>query len=353
MVDPNSPDPKAISEAAEIIRQGGLVAFPTETVYGLGANALDENAVFKIFVAKERPEWDPIIVHICDLTMLELLVEEIPKHFHELAKRFMPGPLTVVVRKKPNVPDAVTAGLPTVAVRMPNHPIALALIRASGVPIAAPSANRFGRPSPTTAEHVLQDLFGLIDGILDAGATQVGVESTVLDLTKKPPVILRPGGVSKEAIEEVLGEVLVATKIQEGFELGLPSPGMMPRHYAPSVPVVLTEGEPEKFASEIERLKRQISTSGQVGALSPNGWTKEQDGVIVFDWGKWGDWNELAKKLFEGLRWLEKQNVSVIVAPLPPPVGLGLAIHDRLTKAASKGNQEKISDTTVNNQGNS
>jgi len=171
----NLPDPKAINEAAEIIRKGGLVAFPTETVYGLGANALDETAVRKIFAAKERPAWDPLIVHICDLTMLDWIVEDVPEKFSELASRFMPGPLTVVMRKKPIVPDAVTAGLPTVAVRMPNHPVALALIEAAGVPIAAPSANRFGRPSPTTAEHVLQDLAGRIDGILDAGPTQVGV----------------------------------------------------------------------------------------------------------------------------------------------------------------------------------
>ncbi len=337
-VDPNLPDPTAILEAAEIIRQGGLIAFPTETVYGLGANALDENAVLKIFAAKERPAWDPIIVHICDLTMLELLVEEIPEHFHELAKRFMPGPLTVVMRKKPNVPDAVTAGLPTVAVRMPNHPVALALIRASGVPIAAPSANRFGRPSPTTAEHVLNDLAGRIDGILDAGPTQVGVESTVLDLTKSPPKILRPGGVSKEMLEEVLGEVVVAQKPIFDPESGLPSPGMMPRHYAPSVPVILTDGNPKDLAATIELLTSQGYEPKQIGVLVPRGWLTGVEGVVSFDWGSWGNWDELAQRLFEGMRWLEAQKVVVIVAPLPPPIGLGLAIRDRLTKAATPDN---------------
>lgn len=335
-VDPKFPESGAIAEAAEIIRKGGLVAFPTETVYGLGANALDENAVRKIFAAKERPAWDPLIVHICDLGMVEQIAQEIPDKFHELAERFMPGPLTVVLRKKPIVPDAVTAGLPTVAVRMPNHPVALALIRTSGVPIAAPSANRFGRPSPTTAEHVLHDLAGRIDGILDAGPTQVGIESTVLDLTKSPPTILRPGGVSKEDLEEVLGKVTVALKVAQGLKKGLPSPGMMPRHYAPSVPVILTEGEREKFVAEIERLVKQPKGSGQIGALAPVGWLEEWDGVVVFNWGKWGDWDELARKLFEGLRWLERQNVSAIVAPLPPPVGLGLAIRDRLIKASSE-----------------
>jgi len=340
-VDPNLPDPTAILEAAEIIRQGGLIAFPTETVYGLGANALDENAVLKIFAAKERPAWDPIIVHICDLTMLELLVEEIPEHFHELAKRFMPGPLTVVMRKKPNVPDAVTAGLPTVAVRMPNHPVALALIRASGVPIAAPSANRFGRPSPTTAEHVLNDLAGRIDGILDAGPTQVGVESTVLDLTKSPPKILRPGGVSKEMLEEVLGEVVVAQKPIFDPESGLPSPGMMPRHYAPSVPVILTDGNPKDLAATIELLTSRGYEPKQIGILVPRGWLTGVEGVVSFDWGSWGNWDELAQRLFEGMRWLEAQKVVVIVAPLPPPIGLGLAIRDRLTKAATPDNHSE------------
>ncbi|MFA0783850.1 L-threonylcarbamoyladenylate synthase [Fervidibacter sacchari] len=334
-IDPKSPDPKAITEAAEIIRKGGLVAFPTETVYGLGANALDETAVRKIFAAKERPAWDPIIVHICDLTMLDCLVEDVPEKFTELASRFMPGPLTVVMRKKAIVPDAVTAGLPTVAVRVPNHPVALALIKAAGVPIAAPSANRFGRPSPTTAEHVLHDLAGRIDGILDAGPTQVGVESTVVDLTKTPPVILRPGGVSKERLEEVLGEVVVASKPPSDIEVGLPSPGMMPRHYAPSVPVILADGNASELEKVIGQLKSQGYEPSQIGVLMPEDWLTGEEGLVIFRWGKWGEWDKMAQKLFEGLRWLERQGVSAIVAPLPPPIGLGLAIRDRLTKAAS------------------
>ncbi len=335
-VDPQSPDPKAIAEAAGIIRRGGLVAFPTETVYGLGANALDKNAVRKIFSAKERPAWDPLIVHICDLSMLEQLVDEVPEQFHKLAEKFVPGPLTVVLRKKPVVPDEVTAGLPTVAVRMPNHPVALALIKAAGVPIAAPSANKFGRPSPTTAEHVLQDLAGRIDGILDAGPTHVGVESTVLDLTKSPPTILRPGGVSKEALEEVLGEVEVLQKLPSEVEKGLPSPGMMPRHYAPSVPVILTDGDASELVATIDRLQRHGYSPNRIGVLAPVGWLTDIEGVVVFNWGVWGDWHELAQRLFEGLRWLERQKVDIIVAPLPPPSGLGLAIRDRLIKASGK-----------------
>jgi len=345
-VDPKSPDPEAINEAAEIIRKGGLIAFPTETVYGLGANALDETAVRKIFAAKERPAWDPLIVHICNLAMLEQLVEDAPEKFTELASRFMPGPLTVVMRKKAIVPDAVTAGLPTVAVRMPNHPVALALIEAAGVPIAAPSANKFGRPSPTTAEHVLHDLAGRIDGILDAGPTQVGVESTVVDLTKTPPVILRPGGVSKERLEEVLGEVIVASRPPSDVEAGLPSPGMMPRHYAPSVPVILADGNPSELLQVIERLKSQGYEPNQIGILMPEGWLTGEEGLVIFRWGRWSNWEEMAQRLFEGLRWLERQGVSVIVAPLPPPIGLGLAIRDRLTKAAS-------TNSATNCQGNS
>ncbi len=334
-IDPQHPDPDTLARAAAIIRKGGLVAFPTETVYGLGANALDEAAVRKIFEAKGRPAWDPIIVHISDQTMMELLAAELPDAFVLLTQKFWPGPLTVVVRKKPTVPDVVTANLPTVAVRMPNHPVALGLIAAAGVPIAAPSANRFGRPSPTTADHVWHDLAGRIDAILDAGPTQVGVESTVLDLTRTPPTILRPGGVSREALEEVLGEVAIASPIA-AVDKGLPSPGMLPRHYAPSVPVVLCDGSEEALVETVRRLQREGFAVRQIGILLPQGWgLPDELTPIVFRWGRWGDWEALAQRLFEGLRWLEQQQVSAIVVPLPPPVGLGLALRDRLLKAAT------------------
>ncbi len=335
-VNSKQPDPDAIAEAAQIIRNGGLVAFPTETVYGLGASALDETAVRKIFAAKERPAWDPLIVHISRPEMVYQLVADVPESFWQLAKRFLPGPLTIVLPKKPIVPDVVTAGLPTVAIRMPKHQVALGLIEGAGVPVAAPSANRFGRPSPTTAEHVLADLQGRIDGVLDAGPTPVGVESTVLDLTKEPPVILRPGGVSREALEEVLSVVsvrIVMTK--EGAEKGLPSPGMMKRHYAPSVPVVLADGNPQGLFTTIDRLLSKGQEPHRIGVLSPSDWSLPDLPLVIFRWGNWGDWNELAQRLFEGLRWLEGQGVSVIVAPIPPSVGLGLAVRDRLLKAAA------------------
>lgn len=335
-VDPKHPDPCVIAEAAKIIGSGGLVAFPTETVYGLGANALDEMAVQKIFSAKERPAWDPLIVHISRPEMVLQLVADVPERFWQLAERFMPGPLTVVLPKKPIVPEIVTAGLPTVAIRMPKHQVALALIEAAGVPIVAPSANRFGRPSPTTAEHVLADLQGRIDGVLDAGPTQVGVESTVLDLTKEPPVILRPGGVPKEALEEVLSVVSVRTVVtEEEVGKGLPSPGMTKRHYAPSVPVVLADGNPQALFATIDRLLSKGQEPHRIGVLLPFDWSLPNLPLVIFRWGSWGDWNGLAQRLFEGLRWLEGQGVSVIVAPVPPSVGLGLAVRDRLLKAAS------------------
>lgn len=334
-VDPNKPNKNAILEAAEIIKKGGLVAFPTETVYGLGANAFDEKAILKIFTVKKRPVWDPLIVHVCNLEMLELLVKEIPEYFYTLAKHFMPGPLTLVMYKKQIVPDIVTAGLSTVAIRIPNHSVALKLIEASGVPIAAPSANIFGRPSPTTAEHVLQDLGNSIDGILDAGQTMIGVESTVVDLTKNPPTILRPGGISKEMLEEVLGKVDLFQNQILNYEFGLPSPGMIIRHYAPSVPLILTDGNPKDLKIKIKFLKNKGYKSEEIGILAPKDWLKNTNGLTCFEWGSWGNWEELAKRLFEGIHWLENKKISVIIVPLPPPIGLGLAIRDRLIKASS------------------
>jgi L-threonylcarbamoyladenylate synthase len=334
-VNPEAPEKDAIEEAAAIIVAGGLVAFPTETVYGLGANAFNEEAVRKIFAAKERPAWDPLIVHISRPDMVKDLAAVVPETFWRLAERLMPGPLTVVLPKRPKVPDAVTAGLPTVAIRMPKHPVALALIEAAGVPIAAPSANRFGRPSPTRAEHVLADLGDRIDGILDAGPTRVGVESTVVDLTATPPTILRPGGVSRETLAEILGEVAIAeTPKREGEPM--PSPGMTHRHYAPAVPLRLTEPSPQAVQDALLRFLAE-HPQGKVGLLLPTDWREWvtlSERVVIFDWGEWGDWATMARRLFEGLRWLERQGVVAIFAPLPPPIGLGLALRDRLIKAS-------------------
>jgi L-threonylcarbamoyladenylate synthase len=295
--------PPNIARAGEILRAGGLVAFPTETVYGLGANALDPVAVQKIFAAKERPGWDPLIVHVTGMSLAEQLAEGLPA---TLLARFWPGPLTVVVPKKPCVPDAVTAGRPNVALRMPRHPVAQALLAAAGCPVAAPSANKFGRPSPTRAQHVVDDLGDRVDLILDAGPTEMGVESTVLDCTQSPPVILRPGGVTREE----LGGLRVAGSVaDEVARAGLAGPGMTVKHYAPSVPVELFEARPE-----LERRFAELRGRGKrVAVLTPR-----------------------AAELFADLRRLEADGAEVILCVLPVASGMGLAVRDRLQRAAGK-----------------
>jgi L-threonylcarbamoyladenylate synthase len=321
----------AIEQAAAILRRGGLVAFPTETVYGLGANALDRAAVLRIFSAKERPAWDPLIVHVASREMLESVVTELPPRAQLLLERFMPGPLTLVLPRPPEIPSEVTAGRGTVAVRMPAHPVALGLIEAAGVPVAAPSANRFGRPSPTTAEHVLADLEGRIDAVLDAGPTAVGVESTVLDALASPPRILRPGGLSREALEEVLGpvEVVEGSATEEPGE-GLASPGTALRHYAPRARVITVEGGEAELARVVAEQRAQ---GRRVGVLLPAGW-KAREAHAVFAWGEWSDPAALARNLYAGLRRLDEQGMEVIACPLPAPAGLGLALRDRLRRAA-------------------
>ena len=322
----------AIEEAAELLRAGRLVAFPTETVYGLGANALDADAVRGIFAAKARPAWDPLIVHVTSRPMLERVARRLPSGFDRLAARFMPGPLTVLVDRADGVPDAVTAGRPTVAVRMPAHPVAHALIEAAGLPIAAPSANRFGHTSPTTAAHVLADLDGRIDAVLDGGPTDVGIESTVIDITVSPPEILRAGGVTREALEAAIGPVrLHQPPLAAQPPEALRAPGAGIRHYAPRAPVVLVED-----AREVASVAAGLLADGcRVGVL----WAEAAGpvpppGAIVVTWGRWGEWDHLARTLFAGLRALDAAGAEAIVCPLPPEEGLGLAIRDRLQKAA-------------------
>jgi L-threonylcarbamoyladenylate synthase len=318
----------SIEHAARIIRAGGLVAFPTETVYGLGANALDKVAVKKIFTAKERPAWDPMIVHVSSRAMLESVVAKLPARFDNLFDAFMPGPLTLVLPKRATVPDVVTAGRETVAVRFPANSVAQRLIAASDSPIAAPSANRFGRVSPTTAQHVLAELDGRIDAILNGGPCEIGVESTVLDLTVAAPRILRQGGITREQLQRILVDVQLAdaNAVSRRNE-GLPSPGMTSRHYAPRTQLFLTEGQKEALADAGHERSEE-----KVGALLPSGW--KICAAAKFDWGAWGDWTVLAARLYVGLRWLDEQNLDLIIAPLPPKEGLGGAIRERLLKAS-------------------
>ncbi len=323
----------AICQAAAIIRRGGLVAFPTETVYGLGANALDREAVLRIFAAKQRPAWDPIIVHACSIEMAKRLVTGWPASARKLAERFMPGPLTLLLPKRDIVPDACTAGRDKVGIRIPAHPVALALIEAAEVPIAAPSANRFGAPSPTTVSHVLRDLGGRIDAILDAGPSPVGVESTVLDPAADPPIIYRPGGVSREQIEALIGPVRLAERdiSADAPTAGLASPGLGIRHYAPRAALALVNDEREMEAA----VARHTAGGERVGLMLPENWlgAAVPSGCIVFQWGPFAQLETLARRLYEGLRWLDEQQVTVIVCPMPPERGIGLAIRDRLRKA--------------------
>jgi len=315
-----SPDAEGIKEAAEIIRAEGLVAFPTETVYGLGANALSALAVTKIFAAKARPHFDPVIVHVADPKDAEKLWLTVPKLAQDLIEKFWPGPLTLVLPKREIVPDIVTAGLPTVAVRMPSHPVALDLIREAGVPVAAPSANRFGRLSPTHHEAVLEQLGGLIDAIIAAGPTPVGIESTVVSLAESPPRLLRPGGTPIEALLEFLPDLRV-----EPPQGPSASPGTLPRHYQPSTALFLLEPGPPAGQEALERDKcgflafqRVWEGFARVEVLSPR-----------------GDLVEAAARFFSLLRKLDRAGLLAIVAEPLPEVGLGLAIMDRLRRASS------------------
>jgi L-threonylcarbamoyladenylate synthase len=347
-VDPSRLDaPEArqsIARAAEILRSGGLVALPTETVYGLGANALDPVAVGLIFAAKRRPFWDPVIVHIAGSVeqnpMLEGLVSEIPERARKLMAAFWPGPLTLLLPRSSAVPDAVTAGRPLVGIRMPAHPIAFELIRLAGVPVAAPSANTFSHISPTTAAHVLEDLDGRIDAILDAGSTRHGVESTVLDPCQSPMVIYRPGAVTAAQIESVAGPVVFfkgGDVLQSTPRGVLPSPGVGMRHYAPRARLVLVEAEEAQLP---HLLAETVALYGadRVGLMLPKDLASDAwPNATIFSWGRWSAPEELARTLYAGLRELDAQNCTVIVCPMPSAYGIGTAVRDRLRKAAHRG----------------
>ena len=319
------PTPEGLRIAGEIIRGGGLVAFPTETVYGLGANALSAEAVARIFEAKGRPRFDPVIVHVAAPEEAEALWSEVPPLARALMERFWPGPLTIVLPKRDVIPDIVTAGLPTVAIRMPAHEAALGLIRAAERPIAAPSANRFGKTSPTHHEHVLEELGGRIEAVLAWGPTPVGIESTVISLVEDPPRVLRPGGTPLELLREVVGELRADPPQVRGGPA--PSPGTMRRHYMPRTPLFLLEpGLPE---DEWEELPRD-----RCGYL---GFTAAKRGFRFGEvLSERGDLREAAARFFASLRRLDSLGLSAIVAEPVPEEGLGVAIMDRL-KRASRG----------------
>ena len=328
---PGNETEKLIARAAEILRGGGLVAFPTETVYGLGANGLDAAAVKKIFEAKGRPQDNPLILHVPSAQWLCRCCEDVPTIAYELARRFWPGPLTMILRRNPIVPDATTAGLDTVAMRCPDHPVALALLREAGVPVAAPSANRSGRPSCTCAQDVREDMDGRVDGIVDGGPCAVGVESTILDLTCDPPRLLRPGGLPLEELEAVLGHVEIDQAVTAPLKAGEQpkAPGMKYRHYAPKAPVTVVAGGPEASAEEIARRLRPGD-----GVICFDEFAHRFAGHTVETLGPKGDKSVQAQRLFDALRAFDSVEVGQIYAQCPDHRGLGLAIGNRLKKAA-------------------
>ncbi|GBD24174.1 Threonylcarbamoyl-AMP synthase [bacterium HR29] len=338
-VDPESPDPATIARAAEVIRRGGLVAFPTETVYGLGANAFDDAAVGRIFAAKERDPSDPVIVHLAEPADVSLAARAIPPLALALAERFWPGPLTLVLPRAERITPRVSAGLSTVAVRVPAHPVAHALIRAAGVPVAAPSANRFGRTSATTAAHVLADLAGRIDLVLDGGPSPHGVESTVVAFENGEAVVLRPGALTLEALAAALAELGAPPPAVRRRGPSSGSPGLLERHYAPRSPLVLVRGPAERVRAWLrEALDARPDTP--VGLL-----LFDEDAAALqplrpchrfVSLGGRSDLAGAARRLFAALRELDADAPAAIYAVEPEQKGLGLAIADRLRRAAEE-----------------
>lgn len=350
-LDPEHPQPESIAQAAALLRAGEVVAFPTETVYGLGAIATNADAVARIFAAKGRPSTDPLIVHIADIEQIEAVTGDpwftYAPAIRHLGETYWPGPLTLVLPRGRAIPPGVTAGLATVGVRMPRHPVALALIAATGAPIAAPSANTFGHTSPTTAQHVLDDLGGRIPLILDGGPCPVGIESTILDVTGDDPVLLRPGGIPVEDLELVLG-VAIRRLPPRAIAAGLPAaaPGMLLSHYAPRAPLVVFEGRQPEAVWErvVADIQRRAAIGAQVGALAPVERAAElraAGAAVVVELGPAADLAAAARTLFAGLRALDDAGVSVIIVASFPGEGLALALRDRLRRAAG-GQIEKV-----------
>lgn len=322
---------KDVQRAAQLLCRGGLVAIPTETVYGLGANGLDTTAVTRIFKAKGRPQDNPLILHVAEDSWLNRYCKDIPAVAYELTKRFWPGPLTLILPRRETVPDVVTGGLDTVGMRCPDHSVTRAILRAADIPVAAPSANTSGKPSPTTAAHVLDDMNGKIDAVVDGGPCAVGVESTIIDLTVTPPQLLRPGGVTLEELESVLGTVAVdkaVTQLLCGDEKPR-APGMKYRHYAPKAPVTVVRGDSARCAAYI-----QTHLTPDSGIICFDEFAGLFPGHRVETLGPEGDKAEQARRLFDALRAFDETVVTQIWAQTPDTSGIGLAVTNRLNKAA-------------------
>jgi L-threonylcarbamoyladenylate synthase len=343
VVNPYYPETDAIQVGAEAIQSGGLVAFPTETVYGLGANALNPEAIRRIYSAKGRPANNPLIVHIAALAQLEQVAVAIPDIAAQLVEQFWPGPLTLVLKRSVEISPNVSAGRDTVAVRMPAHAVALALIKAAGVPIAAPSANLFTRPSATTAEHVLTDLNGHVDVILDGGATRIGLESTVIDLTAETPIVLRPGGVTLESLGAIFPVIELyrqsALLTDDEATSSPASPGMLAKHYSPDAELVLFNGSFEAVMARMRQSARKMLAEGQhVGVLVVDEDRPQfedlAEQLVVISLGSKTNLDQVGHSLFAALRALDAQHVDVILAHSFEESGLGATIVDRLRRAA-------------------
>lgn len=334
-INPKNPQIAKIRQAAKILRQGGLVAFPTETVYGLGANALNPTSVKKIFKAKRRPADNPLIVHIHDKNDIQNLAREIPDITHKLIKKFWPGPLTIVLKKSKLVPKIATGGLDSVAIRMPKNKIAQLLIKETGVPIAAPSANVAGRPSPTLSKHVLEDLAGRINLIIDGGQTKIGIESTVIDLTRKTPMLLRPGSITLEQLQQAVGRIDIHPILKGGKSKNVHrSPGMKYRHYSPNAKIILIEGNKAKVSAKISKLIKTLKKQQKrIGVM-----TTEKNFAQKSDLTKYvgTDYNKIAANLFKTFREFDSKKIDIVLAQGISEKGLGLGIMNRLDKAAYK-----------------
>ncbi|MCT8975797.1 L-threonylcarbamoyladenylate synthase [Clostridium sp. CX1] len=338
MLDESNLDTSVIEEAGKVIREGGLVAFPTETVYGLGANALSNDAVKKIFEAKGRPQDNPLIVHISDIEEIKALVAEVPDIAERFMKRFWPGPMTVILPKSSIIPDATSAGLPSVGIRMPSNVIARALITAAGVPIAAPSANISGRPSPTDVQRCIEDLDGRVDYILGGEMSDIGLESTVIDCTVKPTCVLRPGGITLEMLKEVDPDTYIDTAIMRkpGEDFKPKAPGMKYRHYAPKAPVKIVQGDLKKTIAKINEMVQNYIDGNKVVGIMATDETKDfyPRGVVI-SLGSRKNMINISQSLFETLRSFDDKKVDVIISESFEEKGVGVAIMNRLNKSAA------------------
>lgn len=335
-VDEDNIDREIIKQASEIIKKGGLVSFPTETVYGLGANGLDSDATSKIFEAKGRPQDNPLILHISSEDELKELVREISDDARKCMDAFWPGPLTIIFNRSEIVPDSVTAGLDTVAIRMPSNKIALEIIRESKKPIAAPSANTSGKPSPTAAEHVYKDLDGKLELIVDGGRTGIGLESTVIDLTEDVPTILRPGGVTYEDLSKVLGRVEIDKSIINFTENIVPkSPGQKYKHYAPNSEMYIFKGEFKSVVDRINEIAIEKTQNGKkVGIMCTDESLDKYKAGLIYSMGSREDEDSIAHNLFHILREMDRENVDIILSESVDFSEMGLAIMNRMIKAA-------------------